>query len=97
MKEADGTESVSRGCYKLEEHKLFLCNKEDNQDAEHKERHARGLGGVQYSVECCQADFCNVGPYPVLQDYSTSKIICLCIHINIQKYIFQNIQGIICN
>ncbi|XP_050450463.1 activin receptor type-1-like [Cataglyphis hispanica] len=73
VKEADGTESVSRGCYKLEEHKLFMCNKEDNQDAEHKERHIRGLtNGVQYSVECCQADFCNVGPYPVLQDYSTN-------------------------
>lgn len=73
VREADGSESVSRGCYKLEEHKLFMCNKEGNQDGERKERHARGLsGGVQYSVECCQADFCNDGPYPVLQDYSTN-------------------------
>lgn len=52
-----------------------MCNREENQNAEHAERHIRNLrGGAQYSVECCQEDFCNVGPYPVLHD-SNSKII----------------------
>lgn len=53
-----------------------MCNKEENQNTEHTEGHIRNLrGGAQYSVECCQEDFCNVGPYPVLHDYSTSKTI----------------------
>ncbi|XP_020296723.1 activin receptor type-1-like [Pseudomyrmex gracilis] len=71
VRNADGTERVSRGCYKTEDHKLFLCNKEHAESRE--KRHVRVLAnGVQYSVECCQADFCNVGPYPALQDYSTN-------------------------
>lgn len=76
MREADGTEHVSRGCYKSEDHKKFMCNRDENQHTDHKEGHIRGLpGGVQYSVECCQEDFCNSGPYPVLQDHTSSKII----------------------
>lgn len=75
MREQDGMEYFSRGCYTLEEHKLFMCNKEGSQSEDHQERRARGLQkGVRYSVECCQADFCNDGPYPVLQDYSIGKI-----------------------
>lgn len=74
MRNVDGTERVSRGCYKTEDHKLFLCNKEHTESESREKRHVRVLAnGVQYSVECCQADFCNVGPYPALQDYSTSK------------------------
>ncbi|XP_071567189.1 activin receptor type-1 isoform X1 [Temnothorax nylanderi] len=74
VREADGTEYVSRGCYKSEEHKLLMCNKENAQNLDqHKRRNIRGLsGGAQFSVECCQADFCNVGPYPKLEDYSTN-------------------------
>ncbi|KYN11906.1 PREDICTED: activin receptor type-1 [Trachymyrmex cornetzi] len=70
MREVSGREYVSRGCYKSEEHKLMMCNKENNQNTDqHKKRNVRGLsGGVQFSVECCQADFCNVGPYPQLED-----------------------------
>lgn len=76
MREADGTEYVSRGCYKSEEHKLLMCNKENGQNIDqYKRRNIRGLSGVQFSVECCQADFCNIGPYPKLEDYSTSEII----------------------
>lgn len=76
MRKADGTEHVSRGCYKSEEHRQFMCNKEESQNTDQKEGHVRGLpGGVRYSVECCQEDFCNVGSYPVLQDYTTSKTI----------------------
>lgn len=77
MREVDGTEYVSRGCYTSEEHKLLMCNKENGQNTDqYKKRNIRGLsGGVQFSVECCQADFCNVGPYPKLEDYSTSEII----------------------
>ncbi|KAL0103094.1 hypothetical protein PUN28_017437 [Cardiocondyla obscurior] len=73
MREIDGTEYVSRGCYKSEEHKLLMCNKENGQNVDpYKRRNIRGLsGGVQFSVECCQSDFCNVGPYPKLEDYST--------------------------
>lgn len=57
-----------------------MCNREENQksnqNTEHAERHIRNLrGSAQYLVECCQEDFCNVGPYPELQDNSTSKII----------------------
>ncbi|XP_011860633.1 PREDICTED: activin receptor type-1 [Vollenhovia emeryi] len=78
VREADGTESVSRGCYKSEEHKLLMCDKESGQNADQHERrnirgfHRRLSSGVQFSVECCQADFCNVGPYPKLEDYSTN-------------------------
>ncbi|KAG5313414.1 ACVR1 protein, partial [Acromyrmex insinuator] len=70
MREVSGREFVSRGCYKSEEHKLMMCNKENYQNTnQHKKRNVRGLsGGVQFSVECCQADFCNVGPYPKLED-----------------------------
>lgn len=72
MKEVSGKESVSRGCFKSEEHKLFMCNK-GVQKMDSKEN-IKGLSGtVQYSVECCQEDFCNVGPFPALQD-STSKL-----------------------
>ncbi|XP_077269621.1 type I BMP receptor saxophone isoform X2 [Temnothorax americanus] len=51
-----------------------MCNKENAQNLDqHKRRNIRGLsGGAQFSVECCQADFCNVGPYPKLEDYSTN-------------------------
>lgn len=74
MRKGD-TEYVSRGCYKSEEHKLMMCNKENSQNIDqHAERNVRGLsGGVQFSVECCQADFCNVGPYPKLENYSTGR------------------------
>ncbi|KAL6259338.1 hypothetical protein P5V15_009253 [Pogonomyrmex californicus] len=74
MREVDGTEYVSRGCYKSEEHKLLMCNKESSQSAnQHKEKNVRGLSsGVQFSVECCQADFCNIGPYPMLKNYSSN-------------------------
>lgn len=73
VRKADGTEHVSRGCYKSEEHRQFMCNKEESQNTDQKEGHLRGLpGGVRYSVECCQEDFCNVGSYPVLQDYKTN-------------------------
>ncbi|KAH0950097.1 hypothetical protein HN011_008070 [Eciton burchellii] len=82
VREADGIEYVSRGCYTSEEHKLFLCNKEGSQIENHKEKRARRLlNGVQYSIECCQADFCNSGPYPILQDYS--------ININEENYVIK--------
>ncbi|KAG5317351.1 ACVR1 protein, partial [Pseudoatta argentina] len=70
MREVSGREFVSRGCYKSEEHKLMMCNKENYQNTDqHKKRNVRGLSGsVQFSVECCQADFCNVGAYPKLED-----------------------------
>ncbi|KYN06312.1 PREDICTED: activin receptor type-1-like [Cyphomyrmex costatus] len=75
VREVNGKEYVSRGCYKSEEHKLMMCNKENSQNnIEHKKRNVRGLsGGVQYSVECCQADFCNVGPYPKLEDSTNTN------------------------
>jgi len=74
MREVNGKEFVSRGCYKSEEHKLMMCNKENYQNTDqHKKRNVRGLSGAQFSVECCQSDFCNVGPYPKLED-STSEI-----------------------
>lgn len=53
-----------------------MCNREENQNAEHAEGPIRNIrGGAQYSVECCQEDFCNTGPYPALQDDSPSKTI----------------------
>lgn len=74
MREADGKEYVNRGCYTKEEHKLLMCNKENSQNVDHyKERNIKGLsGGAQFSIECCQADFCNVGPYPKLEDYTAN-------------------------
>jgi hypothetical protein len=54
-----------------------MCNKQGIQSGKEnsKENHIRGLSSsVQYSIECCQKDFCNIGPYPTLQDYSTSKM-----------------------
>ncbi|XP_036147164.1 activin receptor type-1 isoform X2 [Monomorium pharaonis] len=73
VRETDGTEYVNRGCYEKEEHKLLMCNRENGQNTEqHKKRNVRELsGGAQFSVECCQADLCNVGPYPKLEDYYT--------------------------
>lgn len=74
MKEVSGKEYVRRGCFKSEEHKLFMCNKRGIQNGNSKENIRELSGSVQYSIECCQEDFCNVGPYPMLQDYSASKM-----------------------
>ncbi|XP_032663836.1 activin receptor type-1-like [Odontomachus brunneus] len=74
VRQVDGTEYVKRGCYTSEDHRMLTCNREENQNAEHAEGHIRNLrGGAQYSVECCQEDFCNVGPYPVLHDSNNSS------------------------
>lgn len=80
MREVDGTEYVSRGCYEKEEHKLLMCNRESQNTNQHKKRNVRELsGGAQFSVECCQADLCNVGPYPKLDDYYTTGKIKICL------------------
>lgn len=71
-------ESVSRGCTSSIDQMLLICNKQlppriiqnDN-----KKRHVSGsLKGVQYYVECCQTDFCNGGPFPILHGFNGGKI-----------------------
>lgn len=63
---------------------LLICNKQlpprmiqnDN-----KKRHViRSLKGVQYYVECCQTDFCNGGPFPILHDFNGGKYIYIILH-----------------
>ena len=66
---------------------LLICNKQlppriiqnDN-----KKRHVSGsLKGVQYYVECCQTDFCNDGPFPILHDFNGGKYICIFYNISL--------------
>ncbi|CAK9801289.1 Activin receptor type-1 [Anthophora quadrimaculata] len=73
VRQSDGTESVSRGCTSLIDQMLLICNKQLPpriiQNGNNKKRHVSGsVGGVQYYVECCQTDFCNSGPFPILHD-----------------------------
>ncbi|XP_076173067.1 type I BMP receptor saxophone isoform X1 [Ptiloglossa arizonensis] len=75
VRQSDGSESVSRGCTRSIDQMLLICNKQQpprtNQSGNNKKRHVTGsLSGVQYYVECCQTDFCNGGPFPILQDFN---------------------------
>ncbi|XP_053990500.1 activin receptor type-1 isoform X1 [Hylaeus volcanicus] len=79
VRQSDGTESVSRGCTSSIDQMLLICNKQQpqhtNQNGSTKKRHVTGsLSGVQYYVECCQTDFCNGGPFPVLQGYNGDAV-----------------------
>lgn len=56
---ADGLETVSRGCI-VEHDKLpFFCNYQRNS------RSARAASG-QFNIECCHGDYCNNGTFPEL-------------------------------
>ncbi|XP_066592136.1 activin receptor type-1-like [Prorops nasuta] len=77
IRESDGKERVSRGCITQAQQMPFYCNKLGSPSniiaGNSRKRHAYGSsGGAQYYVECCQADLCNDGPFPVLQDYNGS-------------------------
>ncbi|XP_076287455.1 activin receptor type-1-like isoform X1 [Lasioglossum baleicum] len=79
VKQSDGTISVSRGCTSSVDQMLLICNKQQPLHANHnnsnKKRHVSGpVSGIQYFVECCQTDFCNRGPFPILQDYSGDAV-----------------------
>ncbi|XP_078043997.1 type I BMP receptor saxophone isoform X2 [Augochlora pura] len=82
VKQSDGTISVSRGCTSSVDQMLLICNKQQPLHANHnnnnnkkKKRHVSGpVSGIQYFVECCQTDFCNGGPFPILQDYSGDAV-----------------------
>lgn len=75
MRELNGAESISRGCI-TDVDKISLCSKNFTKrltsalDSEsNKKRHV--ADGPQYFVDCCQADFCNEGPFPVLEKSRT--------------------------
>ncbi|XP_076763522.1 type I BMP receptor saxophone [Xylocopa sonorina] len=74
VRQSDGIESVSRGCTSSIDQMLLICNKQLPQRVVHaygnRKRHVNGLSGVQYYVECCQTDFCNDGPFPILHDFT---------------------------
>ncbi|KAG7188924.1 hypothetical protein KM043_008525 [Ampulex compressa] len=77
VRQSDGTESVSRGCTASVDQMPLICNKQQpsrsNSSGSSKKRHVgSSTNGAQYYVECCQADFCNGGPFPILQDYANN-------------------------
>ena len=69
VRELDGTERVGRGCAKTAEKMRFSCTKPqklssfENSDTR-----------PHFHVDCCQADLCNSGPFPVLEDYTFGNI-----------------------
>ncbi|XP_034171773.1 type I BMP receptor saxophone [Osmia lignaria lignaria] len=74
VRQSDGTESLSRGCTDSIDQMLFTCNKQlpsrVNQNNSSKKRHVSSSGGELYYVECCQTDFCNDGPFPLLNNFN---------------------------
>ena len=78
VRQPDGKDSVSRGCTSSIDQMLLICNKyqppHNTQNGNNKKRHVSGSLGVQYYVECCQTDFCNDGPFPILQDFNGDGI-----------------------
>ncbi|XP_043278576.1 activin receptor type-1-like [Venturia canescens] len=57
VRESDGTERVKRACTTEPDQMPLICNK-----LAPGSKH-----GAHYHVECCQADLCNDGPFPMLE------------------------------
>lgn len=57
VRESDGKERVKRGCTSDPDQVPFICNK-----LAPGSRH-----GALYHVECCYGDYCNDGPFPILE------------------------------
>ncbi|XP_012284466.1 activin receptor type-1 [Orussus abietinus] len=75
IREYDGTERVSRGCTTLPDQTHFMCSKQQlpTRDTDGNGRKRNATSGAQYRIECCQADFCNSGPFPYLQTDTSSR------------------------
>ncbi|XP_015601169.1 activin receptor type-1 [Cephus cinctus] len=74
VREVDGTESITRGCTTLEDQMPLICNTQQllqgSGSGNERKRHVNGASGsAQFHVKCCQADLCNAGPFPLLDDY----------------------------
>lgn len=61
VRDAYGTETVSRGCTTHHDHLPFYCKNYGHSSAPKK----RDTSG-QYNIECCVGDFCNNGTFPEL-------------------------------
>ena len=64
----DGTERVGRGCAKTVEKMRFSCTKPQKLSSPENPKVT-----AQFHVDCCHTDFCNDGPFPVLEDFSVGK------------------------
>jgi activin receptor type-1 len=63
VRDSEGNERVTRGCTTKFEHLPLYCNQKDIQRGP-KKREVSGLG--TYNIECCEGDYCNSGPFPLL-------------------------------
>ncbi|XP_011310349.1 activin receptor type-1 [Fopius arisanus] len=63
VRESDGRERVKRGCTTDPDQVPLICNK-----LAPGSRH-----GALYHVECCYSDYCNDGPFPILERLEPDK------------------------
>lgn len=64
VRDSEGYERVTRGCTTKYEHLPLYCNQRDIISGGPKKREVSGLG--TYNIECCEGDYCNSGPFPLL-------------------------------
>jgi activin receptor type-1 len=63
VRDSEGNERQTRGCTTKFDHLPLYCNQRDIQRGP-KKREVSGLG--TYNIECCEGDYCNSGPFPLL-------------------------------
>jgi activin receptor type-1 len=73
VRDSEGVERVTRGCTTKYEHLPLYCNQRDLVSGPKKREIVTGGLGT-YNIECCDGDYCNSGPFPLLPPIKTEVI-----------------------